>query len=132
MAGRVRASRHIQCVAEGKSAIAPAHRGGGMSSLERTPEFYRRYTAQQVRKAAHALASDRFRVALIHRAERGTPGYQRPILRTWPMQELYHPATIVFLRGRNRDGYHVFFRPDDPRCVMVDDVSADAIAQMQV
>src|SRR5215203_5687825 len=98
-----------------------------MSNLARSPEFYRRYTAQEVRKAANALATDGFRMALIHRADKGSPDYQPPIRRIWSMTELCHMATIKFLRGRNRDGYHVFFRPDDARSVLVDDVSADAI-----
>ena len=38
--------------------------------------------------------------------------------------------SVRYLRGMNRKGYHVYFRPDAPHFVFVDDVSEDDIDSM--
>ncbi|AWM86099.1 DNA-primase RepB domain-containing protein [Microvirga sp. 17 mud 1-3] len=100
-------------------------------AADKSPVYYLLYTQQEVRKAAYALASDFYRVVLIHKDAVGTSGHQPPISRQWSMQEFCHRASVSFLRGRNRQGYHIYFRPNDNRCVLVDDVCEDAVAQMR-
>ena len=60
-----------------------------------------------LRRQITALPCSRYEVRLIH-AERRQP---YPGVRCWTASRLCDPATVGFLRIRNREGYDVYFRP---------------------
>ena len=66
-------------------------------------------TQQAIRRQLTAMPHDLYLVRLIHnQTRRPLPGK-----RLWTAAQLLHPANIKFLRIRNREGFDVYFRPDD-------------------
>jgi hypothetical protein len=65
-------------------------------------------TTQAIRRQLAAMPHDFYLVRLVHNwTGRALPGE-----RLWTAAQLLNPATIGFLRARNRDGYDVYIRPD--------------------
>ncbi len=65
-------------------------------------------TTRAIDRQLSAMPHDVYLVQLIHSTmRRALPGK-----RLWTAAELRNPATIRFLRGRNRDGYDIYIRPD--------------------
>jgi hypothetical protein len=65
-------------------------------------------TMQAIRRQLAAMPHDLYRIRLIHSFTlRTLPGQ-----RLWTAAQLLTPATIGFLRARNRDGYDVYMHPD--------------------
>jgi len=76
-----------------------------------TPDADRglRLTQQAIHRQLAAMPHDLYLVRLIHnRTRRPLPGQ-----RLWTPTELLHPATIKFLRIRNREGFDVYIHPDE-------------------
>lgn len=64
-------------------------------------------TLSILRRQITAMPCSLYDIRLIHRCHhRPYPG-----TRLWPESRIFHPATVSFLRIRNRDGYDVYFRP---------------------
>jgi RepB DNA-primase from phage plasmid len=65
-------------------------------------------TMHAIRRQLAAMPHDLYRVRLIHaHTNRPFPGE-----RLWAAAQLLNPATIRFLRVRNRDGYDIYIHPD--------------------
>jgi hypothetical protein len=65
-------------------------------------------TMEAIRQQLSAMPHDLYQIRLIHsRTHRALPGE-----RLWTAAQLLNPATIGFLRARNRDGYDIYIRPD--------------------
>jgi hypothetical protein len=65
-------------------------------------------TMHAIRRQLAAMPRDLYYLRLIHdQAHRPFPGE-----RLWTAEQLLQPATIRFLRARNRDGFDIFLRPD--------------------
>ncbi|HEV2446915.1 MAG TPA: hypothetical protein VGS58_13385 [Candidatus Sulfopaludibacter sp.] len=60
-----------------------------------------------LRRQLAAMPCRRYEVRLIHSVSR----QPYPGLRQWTAFQLADPATVRFLRIRNREGYDVYFRP---------------------
>ena len=66
------------------------------------------HTLQAIRQQLAATPHDPYQIRLIHSwTHRALPG-----ARLWTATQLLNPATIGFLRARNRDGYDIYIRPD--------------------
>ena len=64
-------------------------------------------TAQAIRRQLAAMSHERYLIRLIHHlTKRPFPGE-----RLWTADQLLHPATIRFLRGRNREGCDIYVQP---------------------
>lgn len=77
-------------------------------------------TLQAIRRQLTAMPHDLFLVRLIHRqTKRAFPGE-----RLWTAAQLVHPATVRFLRVRNREGCDVYIQPyaegRNPGFILVD------------
>jgi hypothetical protein len=87
-------------------------------------------TVQAMRRQLAAMPHDLYLVRLIHsQTRRAFPGE-----RLWTAAQLIHPATIRFLRLRNRDGCDVYIHPYAEKCnsgyILVDlDQSDSAVFQ---
>lgn len=69
-------------------------------------------TMQAVRRQLGAMAHDLYLVRLIHfQTRRAFPGE-----RLWTAAQLTHPATVRFLRVRNREGCDVYIHPYAEEC----------------
>jgi GNAT superfamily N-acetyltransferase len=65
-------------------------------------------TMQAIRRQVAAMPHDLYRLCLIHAyTHRPFPGE-----RLWTTAQLLSPATVRFLRVRNRDGYDIYIHPD--------------------
>jgi hypothetical protein len=65
-------------------------------------------TMRAIRRQLAAMPHDLYCLRLIHsQTHRPFPGE-----RVWTAHQLLQPATIRFLRARNRDGFDIFIRPD--------------------
>jgi hypothetical protein len=65
-------------------------------------------TLQAIRRQLAAMPHDLYCLRLIHgQTHRPFPGE-----RVWTADQLFQPATIRFLRARNREGFDIFIRPD--------------------
>mgnify|MGYP001189000385 FL=1 len=82
-------------------------------------------------RTTSALIADAYELRLIHSTEASSINYGRPISLVWPLREMEHEASAKFLRAKNAQGYNIFFRPADPRFILIDDVCVDAIAAME-
>jgi hypothetical protein len=60
-----------------------------------------------LRRQIAAMPCPLYEVRLIHIGSR----QPYPGVRRWTVSQLLHPATVSFLRIRNREGYDVYFRP---------------------
>src|SRR5437763_12404301 len=60
-----------------------------------------------LRRQIAAMPCPLYEVRLIHIGSR----QPYPGVRRWTISQLLHPATVSFLRIRNREGYDVYFRP---------------------
>jgi hypothetical protein len=83
-------------------------------------------TLQAIRRQLAAMPYDFYSLRLIHaHTHRPFPGE-----RVWTAEQLCQPATIRFLRARNRDGFDIYLRPDawdqNAGYVLVDLDDADA------
>jgi RepB DNA-primase from phage plasmid len=83
-------------------------------------------TLQAIRRQLAAMPYDLYSLRLIHaRTYRPFPGE-----RVWTAEQLFQPATIGFLRARNRDGFDIYIRPDawdqNAGYILVDLDDADA------
>jgi hypothetical protein len=83
-------------------------------------------TLQAIRRQLAAMPYDLYSLQLIHaHTHRPFPGE-----RVWTAEQLLQPATIRFLRARNRDGFDIYIRPDawdqNAGCILVDLDDADA------
>jgi RepB DNA-primase from phage plasmid len=66
-------------------------------------------TLQAIGRQLAAMPYDLYRLRLIHhQTRRPLPGQ-----RLWTPAELLHPATVRFLRIRNREGFDVYIHPDN-------------------
>jgi hypothetical protein len=77
-------------------------------------------TLQAMRRQLAGMPSDLYLIRLIHHAtRRAFPGE-----RLWTATELLHPATVRFLRVRNREGCDVYLQPysdqQNPGYILVD------------
>jgi hypothetical protein len=87
-------------------------------------------TIQAIRRQLMAMPHDLYLVRLIHSpTRRAFPGE-----RLWTAAQLTHPATVRFLRIRNREGCDVYLHPyaeqRNPGYILVDlDGSSPAVAQ---
>ena len=84
------------------------------------------FTLQAIRRQLAAMPHDLYGLRLIHaHTHRPFPGE-----RVWTGEQLLQPATIGFLRARNRDGFDIYIRPDawdqNAGYVLVDLDDADA------
>ena len=107
-------------------APVPALRGiGGVCDME---ENWGRLgpglTAEAIRQTIHVLPARQYEIRLIHHAKDGGPVIKRHFTRSQLLK------SVKFLRLKNREGYHVFFRPDALHFVFVDDVCEDDIDAM--
>jgi hypothetical protein len=65
-------------------------------------------TLQAIGRQLAAMPHDLYSLQLIHaHTHRPFPGE-----RVWTAEQLLQPATIRFLRARNRDGFDIYIRPD--------------------
>ena len=65
-------------------------------------------TMQAIRRQLAAMPHDLYCIRLIHsRTHRPFPGE-----RLWTTDQLLQPATVRFLRARNREGFDIYIRPD--------------------
>jgi hypothetical protein len=83
-------------------------------------------TLQAIRRQLAAMPHGLYSLRLIHaHTHRPFPGE-----RVWTAEQLLQPATIRFLRARNRDGFDIYIRPDawdqNAGYVLVDLDDADA------
>jgi hypothetical protein len=83
-------------------------------------------TLQAIRRQLAAMPYDLYSLRLIHaHTHRPFPGE-----RVWTAEQLFQPATIRFLRVRNRDGFDIYIRPDawdqNAGYILVDLDDADA------
>jgi hypothetical protein len=83
-------------------------------------------TLQAIRRQLAAMPHHLYGLQLIHAyTHRPFPGE-----RVWTAQQLLQPATIRFLRARNRDGFDIYIRPDawdqNAGYILVDLDDADA------
>jgi len=90
-------------------------------------------TCQAVRRQMAAMPDDLYLIRLIHhRTRRAFPGE-----RLWTATQLIHPATLRFLRMRNREGCDVYLQPyaenHNPGYILVDldHCRADTIETMR-
>ena len=83
-----------------------------------------RLTANALREVVRYMPARQYEIRLIHRERDGGP----VIVRQYTRGQLLR--SVKYLRAMNRKGYHVFFRPDAPHFVFVDDVSEDDINSM--
>ncbi|HYV33118.1 MAG TPA: DNA-primase RepB domain-containing protein [Candidatus Binatia bacterium] len=77
-------------------------------------------TLQAIRRQLTAMPHDLYLIRLIHhQTKRAFPGE-----RLWTAAQLVHPATVRFLRGRNREGCDVYIQPyaeeRNPGYILVD------------
>lgn len=83
-------------------------------------------TLQAIRRQLAGMPHDLYSLRLIHaHTHRPFPGE-----RVWTAEQLFQPATIRFLRARNRDGFDIYIRPDawdqNAGYILVDLDDADA------
>jgi hypothetical protein len=65
-------------------------------------------TTEAIRRQLAAMPRDLYFLRLVHsQTHRPFPGE-----RVWTADQLLRPATIRFLRARNRDGFDIYIRPD--------------------
>lgn len=90
-------------------------------------------TMQAIRRQLAAMPHDLYCLRLIHSQTHDSfPGE-----RVWTADQLLQPATIRFLRARNRDGFDIFIRPDgwDQNAgyilVDLDRADADVVGRMR-
>jgi len=77
-------------------------------------------TSQAIRRQLTAMPHDLYLIRLIHhQTKRAFPGE-----RLWTASQLVHPATVRFLRARNREGCDVYVQPytaqRNPGLILVD------------
>src|SRR6266571_1264973 len=60
-----------------------------------------------LRRQIAAMPCRLYEVRLIHSGSR----QPYPGVRRWSASQLLHPATVSFLRIRNREGFDIYFRP---------------------
>jgi len=83
-----------------------------------------RLTAEAIKTTTRFLPSVKYHIRLIHR-----DGHNHPVIsRHFNRLELL--KSVRFLRGKNAEGYHVYFRPDAQHFVFVDDVCDEDIQFM--
>ena len=64
-------------------------------------------TSQAICRQLTAMLHDLYLIRLIHhQSKRAFPGE-----RLWTASQLFHPATVRFLRARNREGCDVYVQP---------------------
>ena len=69
-------------------------------------------TSQAIRRQLAAMPHDLYLIRLIHHpTKRAFPGE-----RLWTADQLIHPATVRFLRVRNREGCDVYIQPYAAKC----------------
>lgn len=94
------------------------------------PDVMARYmTNRAIEQTTVALLDQRYIVRLVQRE-----GYSQkhPIIsRDYTVGDLRKPGTTKYLRFMNWQGYHVFFRPEHPGYVRVDDLCEDDIDRMR-
>jgi DNA primase RepB-like protein len=90
-------------------------------------------TMQAIRRQLAAMPHNLYCLRLIHcQTHRPFPGE-----RVWTAEQLLQPATIRFLRTRNRDGFDIYIRPDawDQNAgyilVDLDRADADVVGRMR-
>lgn len=83
-----------------------------------------RLTAEAFEETTRFLPACGYELRLVHHE----PESHRTISRYYTRAQLL--GSVRYLRGMNREGYHVFFRPAAPHFVYVDDVSDDDIDAM--
>jgi hypothetical protein len=90
-------------------------------------------TTQAIRRQVAAMPHNLYCLRLIHsQTHRPFPGE-----RVWTAEQLLQPATIRFLRARNRDGFDIYIRPDawDQNAgyilVDLDRADADVVGRMR-
>jgi hypothetical protein len=81
-------------------------------------------TANAIKQTIHVLPARQYEIRLIHHAKDGGPVIKRYFTRSQLLK------SVKFLRRKNWEGYHVFFRPDAQHYVFVDDVCEDDIDKM--
>jgi hypothetical protein len=83
-----------------------------------------RLTAEAIKTTARHLPSRHYEIRLIHDDRQNYPVLTRHFTRVQLLK------SVSFLRRKNADGYHVFFRPDAQHFVFVDDVCSEDIQSM--
>jgi hypothetical protein len=83
-----------------------------------------RLTAEAIKTTTRFLPAQKYQIRLIHR-----DGHNHPVIsRHFNRVELL--KSVRFLRGKNAEGYHVYFRPDAQHFVFVDDVCGEDVQFM--
>ena len=75
-----------------------------------------RLTAEAIKTTTHYLPASYYEIRLIHDDRQNFPVITRSFSRTQLLK------SVSFLRRKNAEGYHVYFRPDARHFVFVDDV----------
>ncbi len=83
-----------------------------------------RLTANALEEVSRYMPAREYEIRLIHRDRDGGP----VIVRHFNPAQLFR--SVRYLRAMNRKGYHVFFRPEVPHFIFVDDVSEDDVDSM--
>ncbi len=83
-----------------------------------------RLTAEAIKQVMRVMPATRYEIRLIH-PDRDS---HQPITRSFTRAELLR--SVKYLRHENRNGYHVYFRPEAPHFIYVDDVCEDDIDAM--
>jgi hypothetical protein len=95
-----------------------------------SPQVMGRYlTNQAIEKITSLLLDKEYLVRLVHRD--GYSSEHPTISRNYTIGDLRKPGTTKFLRLKNWEGYHVFFRPMHPGYVRIDDLCEDDIDLMR-
>lgn len=94
------------------------------------PDVMARYmTNRAIEQTTVALLDQRYIVRLVHRE-----GYslEHPtISRDYTVGDLRKPGTTKYLRYMNWQGYHIFFRPEHPGYIRIDDLCEDDVDRMR-
>ncbi|WP_416899417.1 MAG: DNA-primase RepB domain-containing protein [Minwuia sp.] len=94
------------------------------------PDVMARFmTNRAIEQTTVALLDRQYIVRLVHRE--GWSPENPTISRHYTVCDLRKPGTTKYLRYMNWQGYHVFFRPEHPGYVRVDDLCEDVIDRMR-
>ena len=83
-----------------------------------------RLTAEAIKTTARYLPARCYEIRLIHDDRQNYPVITRQFTRIQLLK------SVGFLRRKNAEGYHIFFRPDAQHFVFVDDVCSEDIQSM--
>jgi hypothetical protein len=86
------------------------------------------FTRDQIVKWLLSLRADDYIVRLVPDDEH--PASLPVISERYSRSQMCKLDMTKFFRGRNRDGYNVYGRPDSARFILVDDIGRDALDQM--